>query len=430
MKKFLLISYYWPPAGGGGVQRWLKMSKYIPAYGWQPIVYTAKPAEYVAEDQKSLSEVHADIKVIRKEIWEPYDWYKRLTGKKKNEKLYSGFISDKPSKLQQLAVYIRGNYFIPDARKFWIRPSIRFLSRYLKENPVDAIISTGPPHSMHLIALGLKKRYAHIPWIADFRDPWTQIDFYSQLKLSAKADRKHKRLESEVLTYADQIVTVSKNWQEKFRELSGRNEIQLIHNGFDPADFQSNKKPLDKFSICHVGSMNKDRNPENFWKAIKRLIHERPEIKNELSIELIGPVDHSINKSISGYGISECVNLIPFIPHQEVVHHLSNSQILFLPINNSPNNHGIIPGKVYEYLAAKRPILCIGPTEGDAAQIISNCYAGKVFNYKDENNIYNCLLSWYLDYKAKGIPYEGKDIDSYSRKFLAEKYVTLLNKLV
>nr|MBA2408145.1 glycosyl transferase family 1 [Chitinophagales bacterium] len=209
-KKVLIITYYWPPSGGAGVQRWLKMSKYLPEYGWEPIIYTPENAAYPIIDHSLEKDVLPGMKILRLPIWEPYDIYKRFVGRKKEEAVYSGFLSENKPKsfTEKISIWIRGNFFIPDARCFWIRPSIQFLTQELKKNPVDAIISTGTPHSMHLIGKGIKENL-NIPWLADFRDPWTTIDFYGQLMLTRWADAKHHRLEKDVLKTADKVTTVS-----------------------------------------------------------------------------------------------------------------------------------------------------------------------------------------------------------------------------
>ena len=180
MRRVLIITYYWPPSGGSGVQRWLKMSKYLPENGWQPVIYTADDAEYPVEDKSLEKDVAPETEVIRRPIVEPYSFYKKFLGIKKGEKVKAGFINEGAKKTgwkESLSVWLRGNLFIPDARCWWIKPSVRYLKKYLKEHPVDAMISTGPPHSMHLIARALHKKF-NIPWVADFRDPWTDIDFY------------------------------------------------------------------------------------------------------------------------------------------------------------------------------------------------------------------------------------------------------------
>ncbi|HZV44618.1 MAG TPA: glycosyltransferase, partial [Saprospiraceae bacterium] len=264
MKKFLLITYYWPPAGGAGVMRWAKMTKYIAAYGWQPVIYTPSNGETGMHDESLLKEIPPDLEIIKTPIWEPYELYKAFLGRSKKDKVYSGFINEKkkPSLAQRISVFIRGNFFIPDARMFWIKPSIQYLKEYLQTNPVDAIVSTGPPHSMHLIAEQIHK-ITGIPWIADFRDPWTNIDFYRDLQLTSMADKKHHRLELKVLKNASRIVTVTWRSRDEFKALCGRDDIEVVPNGFDEADFpRIGSSQLDQdFTFVHVGSMNKDRNP-------------------------------------------------------------------------------------------------------------------------------------------------------------------------
>ena len=200
MKRVLIISYYWPPSGGAGVQRWLKFVKYLRSFGWEPVVYTPENPEFPETDLSLAKDIPPGLEVIKQPIWEPYDTYKKLLGQKKEDKINAAFLSEKKknSMLENFSVWVRGNFFIPDARKFWIRPSVKFLLNYLETNPVKAVISTGPPHSMHLIAMALAKKIK-LPWLADFRDPWTNIDFYKDLRLSARADARHKKLEKKVL---------------------------------------------------------------------------------------------------------------------------------------------------------------------------------------------------------------------------------------
>ena len=236
MKKVLIITYYWPPSGGAGVQRWLKFVKYLREFGWEPVVYTPENPEAPAIDMSLEKDIPENLTVIKTKIWEPYSVYKKLVGIKPEEKIKAGFLSEnkKPSLIENISVKIRGNFFIPDARKFWIKPSIKFLTKYLKDNPVDAIVSTGPPHSMHMIALGLKKKL-NIPWLADFRDPWTNIDFYEELNLSASADKKHHQMEKSVLENADTVSVISRTMAVDFKRLYNRH-YEVITNGFDEDD--------------------------------------------------------------------------------------------------------------------------------------------------------------------------------------------------
>lgn len=431
--KILLISYYWPPAGGGGVQRWLKMSKFIADNNVNLTVYTPNISNSTLLDKSLNEEIDKRIKVIHTNIWEPYDIYKIFTNKKKNESVYSGFINEskKPSLTQKISVFIRGNFFIPDARMFWIKPSIAFLKNYLKNNPTDVIISTGPPHSMHMIAEGIKSFDSKIKWIADFRDPWTKIDFYDKLKLTKWGDNKHKKLEKNILSKADKIVTVSNSWLKDFEKLSNRTDIQLITNGYDHLDFINNRVDLDSsFSIAHIGSMNADRNPETLWSVLAELCESDIDFKNCLKIKLIGQVDFAITSSIQKYNLNDNCEKINFLPHKKVIDKMLSSQILLLPINRTSNSMGILPGKLYEYMGAKRPILCIGPKEADSHQIISNTNAGYCVDYDDFTNTKKYILEMYIKYKEGNLSIESHDIEKYSRKSLADKYIELIYKVL
>ncbi len=425
-KRILLISYYWPPAGGGGVQRWLKMSKYLPEMGYDLTVYTTSNGEAPVVDESLVNEVHPDIKVIQTPIWEPYSLYKKLTGRKKSEKVYSGFITDKKeSWTQKLSVFIRGNFFIPDARKFWIRPSITFLKKYLKTNQVDVIISTGPPHSMHLIALGVTKEI-NIPWIADFRDPWTNIDFYDQLRLTDWADRKHKKLEQKVLANATKVVTVSHSWANDFKRLSNREDILVIPNGFDHTDFEGDKVKLSPtFTLCHIGSMNKDRDPKALWGVLKKLVDAKR--LESLEIRLIGQVDHSIFHSIEVNGLTPYLKHIPFMPHDLVITEIRKASVLLLPINDTPNSAGVIPGKLFEYMGANRPILGIGPIDGDSAKILAETHAGVMIDYNDTDSIETEILRLSQDFNSGDLDIDSRGVEVYWRKSLAERYGELFN---
>lgn len=425
MKKVLILSYYWPPAGGGGVQRWLKFSKYLHEFGWVPVIYTPENGETAAYDESLLKEVRPDIEIIRTPIWEPYHFYKKFIGKKKEDKVYSGFISEGKEKslAQKIAIFIRGNFFIPDARCFWIQPSVKCLTKYLERHPVDAIISTGPPHSMHRIAYGLKQKFANIPWVADFRDPWTNIDFYDQLYLTWLGDYVHKTMEKQVLRAADKIVTVSPSWAKDFEKISGRNDIQVITNGYDPEDFSNVRSahyPL--FTITHLGSMNEDRNPHVLWKAIKQLKTEGYRIK----VKLIGQVDHAIMRSVELNGLGQDVEQIKFLPHKAAIEELSKADVLLLPINDTPNQAGVLPGKLYEYLGSGANILCIGKQEGDAAKILSEFEQAIICGYEDVQSCIDGLKQFYSNREVRA---NQTKIDKYSRKNLAGDYCALLNSL-
>lgn len=372
MKRVLIITYYWPPNGGAGVQRWLKMAKYLPARGWQPVVYTPANPEIITPDAALAAEVPPQAEVIKRPITEPYAFYKRLTGRKADEKVHLGFLNEgkKKSWREDLAVWIRGNAFIPDARVWWVKPSVRFLSRYLKQHPVDAIVSTGPPHSMHLIALGLKKRFPGLRWIADWRDPWTNIDFYDQLKLSAWADRKHHRLEREVVSAADVNVAVGWSMADELKAI-GAERTEVITNGFDPDDVPSPPVPVDDAcSLVHVGNMTATRDIPQLWPALAELCRTDADFGAKFRLRLVGPVDHAVLASIERAGLSPKVERIGSVDHAQAMREMARARVLLLSVNDTANAKGVLTSKVFEYLAVGRPILAFGPKDGDVARVL------------------------------------------------------------
>ena len=432
MKKVLIITYYWPPSGGAGVQRWLKFVKYLREYDWEPVVFTVEGGEVPVIDNSLKKDIPENVEVLREPIWEPYSAYKKLIGQKKEDKIQTGFLTEnkKPKLMERLSIWVRGNLFIPDARKFWIKPSVKNLSNYLNENKVDVIVSNGPPHTTHMIGLALKKKF-NIPWLADFRDPWTNIDFYDKLMLSKWADKKHHRLEDAVIKHADALVTVSPNWAKDFKEQS-KHDFNVIYNGFDEKDFSDKEVELDqKFSIVHIGSMNKDRNPHNLWEVLGEICSEIEGFSKDLEIKMVGPTDIAIKNALIENNLSENINKIDYVPHSEVVTYLLGAQLLLLPINDTPNSLGVIPGKLFEYLAARRPIICIGPLKGDSCRIINETQAGYTFSFNNKSDLKSALISLYNEYTETGkVESSSNSIEKFTRRNLTGQMAELLNEIV
>ena len=433
MKRVLIITYYWPPSGGSGVQRWLKMSKYLPKYGWQPVIYTTENAEYPIVDPSLEKDVSAEAEIIKRPIIEPYTFYKKFLGMKQSETIKAGFASETQKKgwKERISLWIRGNLFIPDARCWWVKPSVKYLKNYLQEHPVDAIISTGPPHSMHLIALELKKTL-NLPWIADFRDPWTEIDFYDELHLTRWADHKQHKLEHQVLTQADRVVTVSWNWARGLGRLGNRN-VRIIQNGYDWAvkPTVSEKHTSDVFSLTHIGTIGPARNAPTLWKALQELKSEMEGFGKDLRIKLVGAVDQSVIKDLETCGLMENTELTAHVPHDEVQQIQENSQVLLLLVNDAPNAMGILTGKLYEYLASRRPILAIGPEDGDAAQLLAETKAGQIVGFENKEKMKAIVRDLYQRYLENGLPDNtNAEVEQYSREALAGEYVRLINKTI
>lgn len=435
MKKVLIITYYWPPSGGAGVQRWLKFVKYLRKFGWEPIIYTPENGEIPVVDHSLEKDVPENLTILKTPIWEPYTAYKRFIGQKKEEKINTGFLTEnkKPKFAEKVAVWIRGNFFIPDARVFWVKPSVKYLTEYLKKNPVDALVSSGPPHSMHLIAQELKRKL-NIPWLADFRDPWTNIDFYEDLMLTGFADRKHHKLERKVLEHANAVVSISESMTEELKEGQGtrdkgQNKFVTITNGFDDDDIYKGVVETDKkFSIAHIGTLVRSRNPEVLWKVLAELVKDK-NFAAHLEIKLVGKVDVNVTQSLEQYGLSGFVNKIDYLPHGEVVKFQQQAQLLLLLINNTKNAKSILTGKFFEYLSAQRPIVAIGPVDGDAAKILNQTNAGKISGYTDVEGLKQNILNYFEQYKSGKLSVNSQQIERYSRKELTKQLSEVLNAI-
>jgi len=431
MKKVLIITYYWLPSGGSGVQRWVKFAKYLREFGWEPIIFTPENPEFPSIDHSFEKDIPVDITVLKTPIWEPYNVYRKLTSKK-GEPINAGFISEnkKQGWKDKLSIWIRGNFLIPDPRRFWIRPSVNYLTKYLQENPVDAVITTGPPHSMHLIGMGLKMNFPTLPWIADFRDPWTNIYFYKDLKTTWLADRIHHRLEKKVIRTADTVLVVSPGMKEEFALLQPR-KLQIITNGYDEDDIRLANCSLDqKFSISHIGLLTEKQNPRVLWKVLSELCNENPVFRSDLKIQLIGKVDFSVLEAVSEYGLQEQLEKIPYLPHGEAIAKQQSSQVLLLLLLNKPGTKGIITGKLFEYLAAKRPILSFGPVDGDAAEVLREAGAGNMIDFTDEVATKKLVFEYYGNYKNDTLIVEDKSVTKFSRKNLTGNLAKLLDELI
>jgi len=423
MKKVLIITYYWPPAGGSGVQRWLKFSKYLPENGWKPIIYTPDSPSFDVKDEDLLSDIHPEVEVWKSPIWEPYSLKEKIFGK--SESSNAGIIQDKSSTKNQILNWIRGNIFIPDPKVYWVKPSIKFLSKKIQEEEITHIISTGPPHSMHLIALGLKKRLPNLKWIADFRDPWSELDLLEDFKLSKKSRKKYQELEREVLEIAETTLTVSETWVESFKRL-GSSNVQLITNGFDEEDFVEEEKKNDNFVIGHFGLLNHLRNPKNLWKALNDICEEDPEFKDKLEIRLSGNIDTEVLQSITqNFHLKNKVVHLEYLSHKEVLNQYYQSSVLLLLLFNSKSGKGNYPGKIFEYFAAKRSILSFGPDESDIKNLIEKTKSGLYIPY----NKVNIKDSVYQLYTGNIKTISSDELSQFKRSVLTKKLADLLNKM-
>jgi len=424
-KKLLIITYYWPPAGGPGVQRWLKFVKYLPEFNVQPIVYVPENPTYPIIDYGLESEVSEKAIILKNKIFEPYG-LASFFGKNKTKKISSGIIPNqkKQSFLEKILLWVRGNIFIPDARFLWVKPSVKYLTKYIQENNIDTIVTSGPPHSLHLIGLQLKKDLG-VKWFADFRDPWTTIGYHKALKLSVSAEKKHKTLEKEVLTSADTIIVTSKTTKTEFEAITSR-PIEVITNGYDVEKIT--KQPLDtKFTLAHIGSFLSERNPRILWKALKELTLENESFKNDFQLKLIGAVSQEVLDTISEYKLNDYILNLGYVSHQEAVEHQRKSQVLLLIETNSEDTKSIIPGKLFEYMVSERPIIAIGPKDSDFAEIITSTNTGVFFTYDEKETLKALLLKYHQEYKNQNLKVHAVGLQQYSRKSLTEQLSKLIS---
>jgi len=426
-KRVLIITYYWPPAGGPGVQRWLKFVKYLPDFDIEPVVYCPSNPSYPLLDDSLLEEVNSfSTQVIKHPIKEPYKLAKIFS--KQTKTISKGVISEeeKQSLVEKLMLFIRGNFFIPDARKNWVKPSVTYLNKYLSENNIDTIITTGPPHSMHLIGRKLKEQLK-IKWIADFRDPWTTIGYHKKLRLTKYAQQKHKSLEKSVLSSADHVIVTSWKTKTEFGQIT-KKPIKVITNGYDENDISISLLD-DSFSISHIGSLLYERNPEVLWKVLSDIVIENKEFASKLKLNFVGFINDNVLKSLEGYNLINFVNNVGYIEHKKAISYQKKSQILLLVEINSEDTKAIIPGKLFEYLVSKRPILAIGPESSDIARILKETNTGHYFNYDAYEAIKSLVLNHFEKYKKNNLKVSERNIEKYHRKSLTKSLATLINEL-
>ena len=438
-KKILIISYYWPPAGGPGVQRWLKFVKYLPDFGWEPTVFIPENPSYPIVDETLQKDVPVNLKMIKTKIWEPYQLAEKFGKDNKKFKAGQFDVGENQSWKAKLSIFVRGNFFIPDARVFWVKPSVEFLEKYLKVNHYDVLVTTGPPHSLHLIGLNLKKKLPDLKWIADFRDPWTEISYYKHLKLTKIADKKHRKLESEVFKNADITLATSYTDAENFRK-KGANAF-CITNGFDVdasttlsmTEENSKTLPLSnsttKFTLSYIGVLEQLRNPEILWETLNDLVSQNENFTIDFELKFVGRLDDKILQKIESSALKNNLTNLGYQTHDVALKHMQDSSVLLMTNFPQESSKGIIPGKIFEYLATGKTILSFGPKDADVEKILIETKAGKHFGYDEKENLKKFILESYENWKSGTLNQNAENIEQFSRKNLTQKLVDLMNKI-
>ena len=424
MKKVLIITYYWPPAGGPGVQRWLKFVKYLPDFDIDPIVYIPENPTYPLLDEKLVADVPKNVTILKNKITEPYAWAS-VFSKKNTKKISSGIIPNqrKQSLIQKMMLWVRGNLFIPDARVLWVKPSVKYLSKYIQENNIDTVITTGPPHSLHLIGLQLKEKL-NVKWIADFRDPWTTIGYHKALKLTEASAKKHKDMEKKVMTTADFLLVTSPTTKKEFEAITNK-PIHVITNGYDVENV--GRPALDeKFTLAHIGSFLSERNPRILWKALRELTKENAEFRKHFELKLIGATSQEVLDAIEEFKLNTFVNNLGYVSHQEAVEQQRKSQVLLLIEIDSEDTKSIIPGKLFEYMVSERPILAIGPKDADFSVILQQTNTGTFALYDEKDKVKETILKYFNLYLEQNLKVYPVGLQQYSRKNLTKELAALL----
>ncbi len=424
MTKVLIITYYWPPSGGPGVQRCLKFVKYLPEFNFEPVVITVKPgkATYPVIDNTLVNEIKSNTQVHYTNTCEPFGVYKKTVGTQKIP--YGGNELEFKNKIFSTVLYfIRGNLFIPDSRRGWNYFAYKKAKQIIKEHNIKTIIITSPPHSTQLIGLKLKKKFG-VKWIADLRDPWTNI-FYNKLFFKTFiALLIDKYYEKKVLSHADKLIVVSKSIKKLFLNKVKTDigeKFKIIPNGYDDDDLKNvkNEMPKDEIIITYTGTITNIYNITGLLKALKNILSKEIKIK----VKLVGKVNENIKDEINKSGIDKIIEYVGYVDHLKSIEYLSKSSILLLLIPHIKNNKGILTGKLFEYLGVKKPILSIGPEDGDAAEIINKCNAGKTFDYENVTGISDFILQ-FTNNSIHGSYYKGNFHNNYSRHNLTRQLVS------
>lgn len=409
------------------MQRWLKFVKYLPQYGWEPVVIVPDPAQatYPAKDLSLAGETNSSIQVIQTRDNSLFKWYNFFVRQKNVPS--AGFSNDvgKVTFIQKISRFIRGNFFLPDPRRGWNRHALNAARKVIREREIDAIVTTGPPHSTHLVGVRLKKE-SLVPWLADFRDPWTDIYYYRDFYPAFHARWINARLEKKVLSCADHVITVSQGLRDILagKRCSIEQKITVIPNGFDEEDFQSIPQPVgDPFTITYVGTLSDAYPIDTFISAIIELIVSGADLR----LRFIGAVSNIQRAKLSAIP-DDHLEYISYVDHDKAIEYMGFSNVLLLVIPEHSSARGIVTGKLFEYIASGRPVLGIGPENGDAAIILKETNTGVMIASNDKKGISGALESLRNEYisDSKSI-IVSSNTEQYSRRMLTNELVRILN---
>ncbi|MBU0559464.1 MAG: glycosyltransferase family 4 protein [Bacteroidetes bacterium] len=427
MKKVLIITYYWPPSGGPGVQRVLKFVKYLPQFGWEPIVLTVEKGNYPSIDYDLINEIPVGCKVYRTKIFEPFELYSKITGKSTGEKIPTFVLnSSQHEKLsEKLSKKLRANLFVPDAKIGWIKHIVKEGEKIIAREKPDLIFSSSPPHSLQIGAMKLAQKTG-LKWMADFRDPWSTAFWQNDIRRMKLAKNRDSKYEKAVLQRADAVSSVSKSIVADFENITKSN-FHVLPNGYDYEDFDNiTPSTSKKFIISYTGTLSKTQRIDNFLESLVKL---NASLLENVEVNFYGTLHPDISASIQKSNIAGIINIHEGVAHKKIIEILMNSDMLLLVIPDTPKNEGILTGKLFEYLASRKPILGIGPKHGEAAEILTTTGCGEMFDFNED------LLPFILneiEQKNKSVKrnFIDSEIEKFSRKNLAQNLTNIFEELL
>jgi len=422
MNRVLIITYYWPPGAGAGVQRWLKFAKYLPLHGWEPVILTVDPAfaQYPSLDESLLQDIPCNIRIIRT----PARNYFRFAGKDRLQIPSAGFAREgRKGFISLIMRFARGNFFIPDPRRGWNPYAFREACKLIENDNITRIITSSPPHSTQLIGLKLKRKYPHIKWIADLRDPWTDIYYYKEFLHTLPARLLDKHYERRVLKKADKIITVGDRLRimlaSKLKDVAVEEKVSVVTNGYDEEDF-INLEPSEPeiFTISYIGTLSPAYPVKGFAEAVKKITDSGKKIR----IKFVGIISPGQKYKILETIPENLTEFLPYASHEEALRHMMSSSALLLIIPDHQGNRCIITGKLFEYIASGKPVLCLGPADGDAALILEMTGAGITTGYYETNTIARIIT----DFIEKKFTPSKEKVKTFSRSNLTRKIAEII----
>jgi glycosyltransferase involved in cell wall biosynthesis len=423
LKKVLIISYYFPPMGMGGVQRTAKFAKYLGSFGWEPHVLTVTPKIYLASDHCLLHDVESyGVKIYR-------------TG--------SGEVNGSPQKVvkfkndsnRKFLSNLSQTFLVPDSKILWKPKALELAGKIIRDNNIEMIFATAPPYTDFLIACELKEKY-NIPLIIDYRDSW--IDCPNNFYPTPLHKSKHKKMESRVLEDADHVITINQRIKELIIERYSfveNDDVSVIPQGFDSEDFEKQIKYIQpnsrkKMRITYSGSFLNYYTPKHFLDGLKLAIEKDNTLKNNIEACFVGTFPEEFKQYARHQGLEGNVNIVGYVDHSACIKYLLDSDVLWMMINKTGKSDLHSTGKLYEYFGAGKPVLACVP-EGVARRSLQNHGAAILTAPDDVNAIADALLRFYKMFRSGNLPQPNVEMTSqYNRKKLTEKLAGIFDQFV